>query len=262
MIQDIKLTAVVVCIAAISLMAQSDKQKVCPRLLTNAPMIVNIEGRFVNEQKNRTSASIEWRHHNETLDTFFVNLYDSPSFTFITAGSYRYMLIGDSKVKRQLGLHHLKEKVGKTPLRLDDLELLANGFFKCPDSTRLNMPNSILATAYSNMWWSLVTDSLPNPEKVVMHGASKNRYFTISNWKSYAGELLPTLVNVASGDYGGNLWIRSAYPAQALEADPLRKLEKPKILFPVPKLFRKITAMEGERKIPLILKLNKQLLGE
>ena len=85
MIRDIKLTAFVICIAAVSLMAQ----KVCPHLLTNASMIVNIEGRFVNEQKNRTSASIEWRHHNEKLDTFFVNLYDSPSFTFITAGHYR-----------------------------------------------------------------------------------------------------------------------------------------------------------------------------
>ena len=70
MIQDIKLTAVVVCIAAISLMAQSDKQKVCPRLLTNAPMIVNIEGRFVNEQKNRTSASIEWRHQTKPSTRF------------------------------------------------------------------------------------------------------------------------------------------------------------------------------------------------
>jgi hypothetical protein len=139
---------------------------------------------------------------------------------------------------------------------------LANGYFKCPDSTRLDQNPNIFATAASNMWWSIVVDSLPNPEKAVMHGASKNRYFTISNWKSYAGELLPTLVNVASGDYGGNLWIRSAYPAHALEADPLRKSEKPKILFPVPKLFGKITAMEGERKIPLILKLNKQLLSE
>ena len=69
-------------------------------------------------------------------------------------------------------------------------------------------------------------------------------------------------MNVASNDYSGNLWIRSAYPTHALESDPLKTpVVKPKILLPVPKLFGKI-AMEGERKIPLILKLNKQLLGE
>ena len=223
-------------------------------------MVVNIEGRFVNEEKNRASVAVEWRHHNETLDTFFVNLYDGHSFTFITSGRYRYMLLGDS-VKRQLGLHHLKETIGKTPLRLDDLELLANGYFKCPDASKQDLPSNVFATSNSMMWWSLVIDSLPKPGKAVMHGASRSRYFALSNWKDYEGEELPTLVNVASSNYGGNLWIRSAYPSQALKTDPLLKSIKSKILFPVPKLFGKI-AMEGERKIPLILKLNKKLLSE
>jgi hypothetical protein len=54
-------------------------------------MIVNIDGKFVNEERNSTSVSIKWRHHNNELDTFFVNLNDSPSFNYITAGKYRYM---------------------------------------------------------------------------------------------------------------------------------------------------------------------------
>lgn len=263
MINSIKLTAIVISILAISTTTFADKQKTCPHLLTNSSIVVNIEGKFINEEKNRTNMSIEWRHHHNTLDTFFVTLYDKPSFKFITAGNYRYMEIGETGIKRQLGLHHLKENIGKTPLKLDDLELLANGFFKCPDSTKQNQSSNVLATANSMMWWSLVLDSLPHPEKAVMHGAQKtSRYFAISNWKSYAGEQLPTLVNVASNDYSGNLWIRSAYPTHALESDPLKTpVVKPKILLPVPKLFGKI-AMEGERKIPLILKLNKQLLGE
>ena len=254
MIKSIKLTAIVICFLASFLAAKN-----CPHLLTNSSIVVNIEGRFVNEEKNRASVSVEWRHHNETLDTFFVNLYDGHSFTFITSGKYRYMLLGDS-IKRQLGLHHLKETIGKTPLRLDDLELLANGYFKCPDSTRSTSPN-VFATSNSMMWWSLVIDSLPKPGKAVMHGASRSRYLALSNWKDYAGEELPSLVNVASSNYGGNIWIRSAYPSHALETDPLRQSIKPKILFPVPKLFGTI-AMEGERKIPLILKLNKKLLSE
>ena len=260
MIKSIKLTAIVICFFASFSMADNSMPKNCPHLLTNTSMVVNIEGRFVNEEKNRASVAVEWRHHNETLDTFFVNLYDGHSFTFITSGRYRYMLLGDS-VKRQLGLHHLKETIGKTPLRLDDLELLANGYFKCPDASKQDLPSNVFATSNSMMWWSLVIDSLPKPGKAVMHGASRSRYFALSNWKDYEGEELPTLVNVASSNYGGNLWIRSAYPSQALKTDPLLKSIKSKILFPVPKLFGKI-AMEGERKIPLILKLNKKLLSE
>ena len=256
MIKSIKLTAIVICFFA----SFSTAKGTCPHLLTRSSMIVNFEGRFVNEEKNRANLSVEWHHHNETLDTFFVNLYDGHTFTFITAGSYRYMLLGESKIKRQLGLHHLKETIGKTPLRLDDLELLANGYFKCPDSSKISSPN-VFATSNSMMWWSLVIDSLPKPGKAVMHGASKSRYFALSEWKTYSGEELPSLVNVASSDYGGKIWVSSAHSYQTLEEAPKAPATKPKILFPIPKLFGKI-AMEGERKVPLILKLNKKLLGE
>lgn len=263
MIENVKLTAFVVCIFACSLMAHNnDKPKHCPHLLANSSLVVNIEGKFVNQEKNRTSLSVEWRHHSNTLDTFFVNLYDKPSFKFITAGRYRYMEIGKDNVKRQLGLHHLTENIGKTPLKLDDLELLANGFFKCPDTTKEEQPSpNVFPTSNSMMWWSLVVDTLGTPNKAAMHGAKKHsRYFSISNWQPYAEDKLPTLVHVASDDYSGILWIRSAYSAQALKTDPLLR-DKPRVLLPVPKLLAKI-AMEGEGKVPLILKLNKQLLSE
>lgn len=262
MIKSAKLTILAICISTIPILAQNGKKTVCPRLLTSSSIIVNIDGKFVNEERNRSNVSIEWRHHNDALDTFFVNLNDSPSFNYITAGKYRYMEFEGGKVKRQLGLHHLRENIGKTPLKLDDLELLANGYFKCPDSTKQDINNNVLATAVSNTWWSVVVDSLPTPEKVVMRGVTKKpRYLSIANWKAYAGESLPTLASLSSEDYSGSLWIRSAYPKQALEADPLQRPVKPKILLPVPKLFGKI-AVEGERKIPLILKLNQQLLSE
>ena len=256
-----KKTVIAISFLTSALMANTSTQKICPRLLTNSSMIVNIEGKFINEERNKTRASIEWRHHTDDLDTFFVNLNDSPSFSFITAGRYRYMEFEGGKVKRQLGLHHLKDNIGKTPLKLDDLELLANGYFKCPDSTTMEPNANVLATAASNMWWSVVVDSFEKPEKVVMRGAKKPRYFSIANWKSYANELLPTLASVSSEDYSGSLWIKSAYPMHSLEIEPQQKSVQPKILLPVPKLFGKI-AVEGERKVPLILKLNQQLLGE
>ena len=262
MIKSAKLTITAICIAAIPLMAQNGKNKICPRLLTSTSMVVNIEGKFVNEERNRASVSIEWRHHKEALDTFFVHPNDKPDFTYITSGHSRYMELGKAKIKRQLGLHHLRESIGNTPLKLDDLELLANGYFKCPDTLKQEPSVSVLATSNSMTWWSLVLDSLENHEKAVMHGAfKKSRYFTISKWNSYAGETLPTLVNVAGDNYGGIIWIRSAFPAQALAVDPLFKKKKQQVLLPVPKLLGKIT-VEGEKKVPLILKLNEQLLGE
>ncbi len=96
-----------------------------------------------------------------------------------------------------------------------------------------------------------------------MRGVTKKpRYVSLANWKAYDGETLPTIASMSSEDYSGSLWIRSAYPEKALELEPSKEESvKPKILLPVPKLFGKI-AVEGERKVPLILKLNKQLLSE
>ena len=262
MIKSAKLFITAFCIAAVPLMAQSGKKTTCPRLLTNTALVVNIEGKFVNEERNRTGVSIEWRHHGDALDTFFVNPNDKPQFTYITSGRSRYMELGKDKVKRRLGLHHLRESIGNTPLKLDDLELLANGYFKCPDTLKQDPTVNVLATSNSMTWWSLVLDSLEHPEKAVMHGAfKKSRYFQIPTWRSYGGETLPTLVNVAGENYGGVIWIRSVYPAHALAIDPIFKKKKPKLLLPTPKILGKIT-VEGERKVPLILKLNEQLLGK
>ena len=95
-----------------------------------------------------------------------------------------------------------------------------------------------------------------------MNGARKEkRTFSIRQWKNYSGEMLPTLVKLESERYSGELWIRSAYPMQALASDPLKNKVEGKTKLPLPDLFRKIP-VKGERKIPLILKLNQELLRE
>ena len=151
--------------------ALSYGQSSCPHFLLNSAMVVNIEGFFVNQKMSRASLDVEWRHHPEALDTFFVRPPDSPQFNFITAGAYRYMEYPGQHVKRQLGTHHLKENIGETPLKLDDMELLANGQFLCRDSS-MQKPN-IFSTAFSMAWWSLTADTLPTPSKVTMKGARK-----------------------------------------------------------------------------------------
>lgn len=256
MIRRTKFFAVLVGISAGLAFSQTS----CPHFLISSSMVVNIEGRFTNSKFTRSSLDIEWRHHNDTQDTFFVNLPDSHQFTYVTAGDHRYMEYAHPKVKRQLGTHHLKENIGETPLKLDDLELLANGQFLCRDT--LEQSRNIFSTAFSMAWWSLAADTLPYPKNVIMRGSKKeSRIFTIGQWKSYAGEMLPTSINLTSAKYDGTLWVRSAYPIQALESDPLRRVKKKHENPPVPKLFGKI-AVEGEREIPLIFKLNQELLRE
>lgn len=238
-------------------------QNLCPQFLIEKPMVVNIEGKFINIQHSQASLDVEWHHHPESLDTFFVHLPDRPSYLFITAGSYRYMEYTEPKVKRQLGTHHLKENIGNTPLRLDDMELLANGTFMCKDSSEKNP--YIWSTAFSMMWWNLTADTLPQPSLITMKGANKEtRYFDIGKWKTYNEVELPTLIKVRSDKYSGDLWIRSAYSIDALKEDPLASQAKNQ---PKPKtseeqnLFSKMPSMR-ERKIPLILQLNKELLRE
>jgi len=239
---------------------QAIAQTSCPHFLLEAAMVVNIEGHFVNAKHSRASMDVEWRHHPESLDTFFVSTPNRPQFKFITAGSYRYMEFSDAHVKRQLGTRHLKETIGETPLKLDDMELLANGQFLCKDATEPK--SNSMSTAFSMAWWSLLADTLPTPKMVTMKGARKEtRTFTIRQWKNYSGSTLPTLVKLAGTNYSGEIWIRSAYPVQALESDPLKKSVKENPRPVQPNLFGKI-AVKGERKIPLILKLNQELLRE
>ena len=240
-------TVVLVCSGAIA-------QDLCPHFLLEKDLVVNIEGRFVNESKSRTSMDIQWRHHPEALDTFYVSFPNAKPFSFITAGEFRYMEFESPKIKRQLGLHHLRETIGNTPLKLDDLELLANGSFLCKDTTE--QPANVLSTAFSNTWWSMTLNRLDEPDSIAMRGAFKeSRLFKIGQWKDFSGTRLPTLVKLSNDNYQGEIWVRSAYPTKALEDDPMTKRYKGEFNG----LFRKVPG-EGKRKIPLILKLNQELL--
>jgi hypothetical protein len=217
--------------------------------------VVNIEGRFVNEAKNRSSIDIQWRHHPESLDTFFVSFPKERPFRFITSDDFQYMEFDLPKIKRQLGMRHLKESIGNTPLKLDDLELLANGAFLCKDTTE--QPATVLSTAFSNTWWSMSVNRLEEPDSVTMRGANKEtRLFQIGKWKEFSGIRLPTLIKLNSDNYRGDFWIRSAFPTKALESDPLAARYKRKDSI----LLRQIPR-ERKREIPLILKLNQELLG-
>lgn len=198
-------------------------QELCPHTFLDKDMIVNMEGWFINPQHSRARIDIEWRHHEaDKLDTFFIHLPNTPSYKYITAETSRYIEKDSPRIRRQMAMHHLKEEIGNTPVRYDDLELLARGLFVCKDSS-VQKP-TILSTAFSQMWWSISSDSLPRPRLVTMRGAFKEkREMRIDSWKELSGVALPTLVTVAGMDYRGKFWIRSAYPIEDLNRDPLRE---------------------------------------
>ena len=198
-------------------------QELCTHSLLDQDMIVNMEGWFINAQHSRARIDIEWRHHEAAKrDTFFIHLPNTPSYKYITDSTSRYIEKDSPRIRRQMAMHHLKEEIGNTPVRYDDLELLAHGLFMCKDSS-IQKP-TIFSTAFSQMWWSIASDSLPQPHLVTMRGAFKEkREMRIDTWKELSGTPFPTLVTVAGMDYRGKFWIRSAYPMEDLSRDPLRE---------------------------------------
>lgn len=220
---NISFPHVLTAIATISLAVAAYAQDLCPHKLLDQDVIVNVEGWFINAEHSRARIDLEWRHHEtQDVDTFYIHLPEKPSFKYITGRSGRYLEFTEPKIRRQMAMHHLKEDIGKTPVKFDDLELLAHGYFMCKDSS-VQKPN-ILSPAYSNMWWSVTADSLEAPRLVTMRGAAKEkRELRIDSWKEFSGLRLPTLITVAGLNYRGKVWIRSVYPVSELSTDPLRE---------------------------------------
>ena len=206
------LTALLTATMAVAAYAQD----ICPHKLVDRDMIVNMEGSVINAQHSRARIDIEWRHHEaEQLDTFFIHLPGQPSFKYITGKTDRYLEYDSPRVKRQMAMHHLREDIGNTAVKYDDLELIAHGSFLCKEPT-------IFSPAFSNMWWSVASDSLPQPHLVTMRGAGKEkRELRIDSWKDFSGIMMPALVTVANLNYHGKFWIRSVYPIEELQRDPL-----------------------------------------
>lgn len=196
--------AAIVCVAA---NAEGDAD-FCPRTLIDTPMSIKIEGDFINIQQNQVHMNVEWRHHVDALDTFDISISNQEPFYFITAGDYRYTYAPGSKAKRQLASHHLRENLGSTPLRLDDLELLANGRFKCDTEPTELIPR------YSATWGSIKTSSGPEPTTATMYSKRENKAFKIREWKQFGSETLPTDIEISSKNFSGTIKIISAEPIE------------------------------------------------
>ena len=182
----------------------------CPKLLMDSAAVISAEGRFINREHSRIHVDIIWQHQPFTADTFDISVSGKESFRYVSAENFRYIELKPENFRRLMAMHHLKENIGESPIKLDDLELLARGAFLCPDSQ--HSPLASFLTAKSQTWQSLTPNTFPTPDSVQMSdfNAQNKRTIRIHSWKPYDNMLLPTILDFWGNDYHGSLWIRTA----------------------------------------------------
>ena len=207
-------------LAPLLLVWPAQAQDLCPQTLVHEDRLIFIQGSFVNREASRIHADIAWRCHPASADTFMISVPGKDSLVFITDGTSRTLEKPREKSRRKLATHHLKERILGTPLKFDDLDLLANGQFLCPDSN--SRPNSF-ATAFSQTWYHLRADQIPDAKTFRMSGAKGEvRNIEIAEWKTFDGIRLPTAIKFKTQRELGTVWLRSVHQtAQGPHKDPL-----------------------------------------
>ena len=175
----------------------------CAKPLANTPGILKIEGKYINENISKTSIDIEWHHNPAAQDSFFISTPGFEKLLYITAGDYRFVKYMNTGAKRQIGGRQMRENIGNTPMKFDDLELLANGWFLCPDST--SSDPRILTTAIPETQAILELDTLPQPKEISVQRWNDNRSYSISEWKEFSGNILPETVSITGKNFSGTV---------------------------------------------------------
>lgn len=195
-------------------------QNLCPQTLVNEDKLLFLQGSFVNRESSRIHADIAWFRHVAAPDTFMIAVPGKDTLVFITDGDSRTLEKPREKSRRKLATHHLKERILDTPLKFDDLDLLANGQFLCPDSA--SRPNSF-ATAFSQTWYHLRADQIPDAKTFRMSGAKGEvRNIEIAEWQDFDGVRFPTAVKFKTQREFGTVWLRSIHRFEPnVHKDPL-----------------------------------------
>jgi len=174
----------------------------CTHQVAETPLNVKFKGEYVNMKKNNVTVDVEWHHNPATQDTFYVIASGSESLMYVTAGEFRHVVYGKTKAKRQIGARHLRENIGETPLKYDDLELLANGWFLCPDSA--SVPNT-LVTAFPETQAEMTLDTIPFPKNISVKRWNDDRTYEIEEWKDFSGVQLPAKTKITGKNFSGNI---------------------------------------------------------
>ncbi|PWJ71829.1 MULTISPECIES: hypothetical protein [unclassified Fibrobacter] len=174
----------------------------CTHQVANTPLTVKFKGDYINAKKNNVSVDVEWHHNPAAQDTFYIIATGTEAQMFVTAGEHRYVIYGKTKAKRQIGARHLRENIGETPMKYDDLELLANGWFLHPDSA--NVPNVILS-AFPETQAEFTLDTLPYPMNISVKRWNDDRSYEITEWKEFSGAMLPANTKITGKNFSGNI---------------------------------------------------------
>lgn len=174
----------------------------CTHQIAEVPLTAKFKGKYVNTKKNNVSVDVEWHHNPAAQDTFYIIASGTESQMFVTAGEFRHVIYGKTKAKRQIGARHLRENIGETPLKYDDLELLANGWFLCPDSA--SVPN-VMITAFPETQAEMTLDTLPNPTNISVKRWNDDRTYEITEWKEFSGVKLPANTKITGKNFSGNI---------------------------------------------------------
>ncbi len=174
----------------------------CTHQVAETPLTAKFKGEYVNMKKNNVTVDVEWHHNPATQDTFYVIASGSESLMYVTAGEFRHVVYGKTKAKRQIGARHLRENIGETPLKYDDLELLANGWFLCPDSA--SVPNT-LVTAFPETQAEMTFDTIPFPKNISVKRWNDDRTYEIEEWKDFSGVQLPAKTKITGKNFSGNI---------------------------------------------------------
>ncbi len=224
----------------------------CPRALISSAAVVSAEGRFVNRENLSVRFDLIWQHLPGIADTFDITLSGKRSFRYVSSPDFRYLEYLPGRIPRQMAMHHLKENIGESPVKWDDLELLSQGAFLCQDSSHSD--SSSLYTAKSQAWFRLKPNSSSQPDTLSMFGPrSETRTLSIHSWGDYDGIRLPTIIDVRGANDSGVLWVRTARRILP-KARPRANFEKTEKDSPSPSPLW--NGLDGESKIPLILQMH------
>lgn len=217
----------------------------CEFSFADSAAVISIEGRFVNREFSRIGIDLIWQ--KAEADTFDVTVSGRESYRYVSTPDFRYMEYRPENVRRLLAAHHLKENIGASPLKWDDLELLARFLFRCPDSLAAS---NVFQPTRSAAWKSVSVNSKIQPDTIEMKSYQNEiRTLTVHRWANFDGILLPTSIDIAGKNYSGSLWIRTARRQESFS--PRQKSS-------TSPFFQKLTesGLKEEAEVPFVLQVH------
>jgi hypothetical protein len=149
----------------------------------------------------RREFEVLWKHTPNTDSIRFYMEDSSHALLYVKDNINRQLFDLSSGSYRQIGLHHLREPIFQTDLRLEDFDLLIRSDLECRDSLLKEDSLVKMRSEHSQWWWSLYLVNFDfNPiDSIVMYSSLERRRISFSGYELFQGKYLPTHL-----DFSGN----------------------------------------------------------